>query len=512
MDNYRIPRGAIKEGDVVNFRIGHVRVDKCILHLIEDKTDTRTQSEMKYINGSYALHSYLKKGLYWYFFEFIDGEEHTFTQTYQLNVYDKNFRVPEWLKGGIIYHIFVDRFCRKGLIPFKKNSILRYDWNDGIPFRTSDGGKTYCNDFFGGNLKGIISKLDYLKNLGVKCIYLSPIFDADSNHRYDANDHAKIDKLVGNKFELWSLCKLAKRKGIYVILDIALNHVGSSSKYFNDPKYDEWFTRYPDGTYDCWWNFPTLPSIKKDTPQSYKDHVTKTLQGWLKLGVKGFRLDVADELSNDLLKHIRTAVKAYDDDAVIFGEVWEDMSNKIAYGERKNYLEGDKLDSGMNYPFRNAILEFVKNGNKDLLVNTIETITTNYPDHVQHILMNMLSSHDEIRMVTYLENDIKRIKLAILLQMTLIGCPCIYYGDEVGMEGEKDPYNRKPMKWENWNLEIYNFYLECSNLRAKHEALRVGEIKVLPSRNGTLKFERIFKNKVVTIFVDINKLTYEVIV
>ena len=305
------------------------------------------------------------------------------------------------------------------------------------------------------------------------CIYLSPIFEAYSSHKYDTGDYEKIDPMFGTEEDFRKLCEEAARYDMRVICDGVFAHTGSDSKYFDkydhyktgpaaedktlqgaynnpDSKYRSWYYFHEDGTYDCWWDFNTLPKLNKHDP-SYTEYITGEngiIRKWLRAGASGWRLDVADELPVDFLDALVAAAKAEKPDALIVGEVWEDASNKIAYEERKNYFEGNRLDSVMNYPFRTAIIDFVRYGNAAGLAETV-----NYPPEVLHCLMNVLGTHDSIRILTALagvdlgpepsrslqadikmsdaewSQGIKLLKIASLIQMTLPGVPCIYYGD-----------------------------------------------------------------------------------
>lgn len=434
-------------------------------------------------------------GIYYYRFELYRGGETLYAgrasddgkavigewlKEWQLTVYDSNFRTADWLKGRIIYHIFPDRFKR--VEDGKRPAYGRFkSWGDELTIFDPDG--VYrANDFYGGNIKGIISKLDYLKSLGVGAIYLSPVFESHSNHRYDTADYMKIDPLFGTEKEFKELVKEAEKADIGIILDGVFNHTGADSIYFNkfghypglgayqskESPYYEWytFTEYPD-KYDCWWGVTVVPTVRRDS-ESFQRFIAGdggVIEKWTSMGVKGWRLDVADELSTPFIEKIREKVKSMGDIALI-GEVWEDASTKISYGEKRRYLFGDELDGTMNYPFRTAILNLFKDRNATAFVNAVMNIAENYPRDALMQSMSLLGTHDTVRIVTALGDDHNlrskserllyrmgkdeysrakhKLKAASALQYFLPGLPTIYYGDEIGMQGYEDPINRRP--------------------------------------------------------------------
>jgi len=411
-------------------------------------------------------------------------------ELWQLTVYDAAMKTPACLREGVLYQIFPDRFHGSG-IPAEnpyEDRTLRTDWGGMPVWRPNRYGEITNSDYFGGDLAGIIEKLDYLADLGVTCIYLNPIFEAHSNHRYNTADYLKVDPLLGANENFRDLCQKAKARGISVILDGVFSHTGSDSIYFNkkkryggggaynDPKspYIRWyrFTSYPT-QYESWWGFETLPNVEETEP-SYLEFICGedgVLRKWMRLGAAGFRLDVADELPDVFLDQLHSAVKAEDPKAAIIGEVWEDASNKVSYGVRRRYLLGQQLDSVMNYPFKDALLHYVRHGNGSTFYNTVMQILENYPPPVIPALMNSLSTHDTPRAITLLAgeylNDNGRewqeahhllteeqyargqtlMLLAAVIQFGLPGMPCIYYGDEAGMQGYKDPFNRGCYPW-----------------------------------------------------------------
>ncbi len=271
-------------------------------------------------------------------------------------------------------------------------------------------------------MKGVISKLSYLKSLGVTAIYLNPIFEAHSNHRYNTADYLKIDPLLGNEEDFRALCAEAAKLGMGIILDGVFNHTGDDSVYFNrygrypglgaaqsrDSAYFTWydFQKWPE-QYRCWWNFTTLPGVNENNP-AFAEFVTGkggVLEHWLAAGASGFRLDVADELPTPFLEKIRRTIKAAKPEALLVGEVWEDASNKTSYGERRHYLEGNELDGVMNYPFRNAIIAFLKGSGAQAFKEAVMTILEHYPKPCIDVLMNLLGTHDTPRILTELAGD-----------------------------------------------------------------------------------------------------------
>lgn len=469
----------------------------------------------------------------------------TGTLDWQLTVYDRNFSTPDWLKGGIFYQIFPDRFNCSGKLKdgIPEDRILRED-RDGEPYwRPTAEGKVLNNDYFQGDLQGITEKLGYLSELGVTCIYLNPIFEANSNHRYDTADYTKIDPLLGDEADFAELCRKAEKFGISIILDGVFSHTGDDSKYFNkygryadlgayqskDSPYYSWykFNEYPD-KYHSWWGIDILPEVNEDDPGfieyiAGKDGIARK---WLKLGARGWRLDVADELPDVFLDEFRKAVKNEKSDALVLGEVWEDASNKFSYGQRRRYFSGRQLDSVMNYPFADAVVEFIRSGVVEGFSDKILTIVENYPKCCIDVLMNHIGTHDTMRILTHLAGEdceyrdrswqsekhlsedeylkgIKLLKLASVLQFTLPGVPCIYYGDEVGMEGYKDPFNRCFYPWGKENKELLEHYIALGRLRHSCDCFREGEFVTVSEMQGCLAFVRIGKKD--SVFVVVNR-------
>ncbi len=499
------------------------------------------------------------EGLYFYHFEldtpwgrsFVKnvgsgiGELNIDADEFQQTVYDKNFKTPDFLKGGIIYQIFPDRFYKskqkKKNVPSTR--VMR-EWGEEPFWAEEQMNGIWNNDYFGGDLKGIEEKLPYIKDLGVNCIYLNPIFEAHSNHRYDTADYEKIDSLLGDESDLKHLCRVAKEEyGISIILDGVFSHTGCDSKYFNiynrydsigaynskESPYYSWykFIDYPDD-YRSWWGIKLLPEIIEED-ENYREYIcgkNGILRKWLRCGISGWRLDVADELPDVFLDDLRCAVKEENENAIIIGEVWEDATNKFAYNERRRYLLGRQLDSVMNYPFADAILNFVRFENAGYFFDQIMSIIENYPPQVLNVLMNHIGTHDTERAITRLagpDNDgrdrewqhnhntltsydylkgISMMKMASLIQFTLPGVPSIYYGDEIGMQGMKDPFNRACMTWDNQNKELLKWYKRLGEIRNGFGVFVDGEFVPVYCDNSSIAYERRDDNEAVLVAIN----------
>lgn len=466
---------------------------------------------------------------------------------WQLTVYSKNFDTPDWLKGGVFYQIFPDRFNCSGIK--KKNvptdRILRSDLDGEPEWRPTSEGKVLNNDYFCGDLKGVEEKLGYLSDLGVTCIYLNPIFESQSNHRYDTSDYSEIDPLLGTEKDFERLCKKAGEYGISIILDGVFSHTGDDSIYFNkygryknlgafqskESEYYDWykFIEYPN-EYHSWWGISILPEIKEESPSFIKFIAGEKgiARKWLKAGARGWRLDVADELPDIFLDEFRKAVKAENPEALVLGEVWEDASNKFSYGERRRYFGGKQLDSVMNYPFAEAIISFLRSGKVEGFSDKILAILENYPKCCIDVLMNHIGTHDTMRVITALAGEsceyrdrqwqsehflsekqyqfgVKLLKLASVIQFTLPGVPCIYYGDEAGMEGYKDPFNRKFYPWGNENRELLAHYKNLGRLRKNCQCLKDGEYRTVSEMLGCLAYIRKSNKDEIMVIVNRNE-------
>ncbi len=550
---YKSLIGAVSEGDSIVFRVKG-NFDSVIL--LVKKDDDMSFSEhcmikkVEYFELSISLHS----GLYFYCFKidlnkFIGlskdylGVISDTPNLFQLTVYSNDYNVPTWLKGGVIYQIFPDRF-NIGKIDKKidENKILHQNLSDVPVFLPNEKGEVLNNDFFGGDLLGIINKIDYLKSLGVTAIYLNPIFKAFSNHRYDTGNYMEIDDLLGDINDFENLITCAEEKGIKVILDGVFNHTGDDSLYFNkygnynsvgayqskDSKYYRWFNfaNYPDD-YESWWGIKTLPAINESNDDyiNFITGVNGVIDFWTRKGIGGWRLDVVDELPDFFVEKIRTAVKNANNDAIIIGEVWEDASNKISYGVRRKYFQGKELDSVMNYPLKEAIIDYVRNGNVSRLSYTIKELIDHYPKDVLNSLMNILSTHDTWRLLTavggenmhgrdkkeMLEQSIPLNKVsdakfnqkaASLLQFTLCGVPCVYYGDEAGMQGYSDPLNRCFYPWGKEDNDLIDWYKFLGGLRNDYSVFSDGDFCEIYASDGVYVYTR--RNDEAEFFIALN--------
>ena len=552
---YKSQISAIAVDEQVKFRLVVPRCIKCScarLAVFKDNEST-VYYNMFWAGMCGESHEYWEihfsattAGLYFYHFELEtpwgnslvknvgngEGDLNAEGTEFQQTVYEKDFKTPDFLKGGLIYQIFPDRFYNSKTP--KKNvpeSRVMRKWGEEPYWQESQMNGIWNNDYFGGDLKGVEEKLEYLSGLGVSCIYLNPIFEAHSNHRYDTADYEKIDSLLGDESDLESLCKKAHGLGISVILDGVFSHTGCDSKYFNmynryntvgaynskSSPYFSWykFTDYPNG-YKSWWGIKLLPEVSEED-EGYREYIcgkNGILRRWLRLGISGWRLDVADELPDVFLDDLRKAVKEENENAVIIGEVWEDATNKFAYGERRRYLLGDQLDSVMNYPFADAILNYVKFGNAQAFMSGIMSIIENYPPCVVNVLMNHIGTHDTERALTRLAGEsaegkdrawqhshnklsdydylkgISMMKLASLIQYTLPGVPSLYYGDEAGMQGMKDPFNRACFPWDNINKELYKWYKRLGEIRRGCKAFKEGSFEPLYAADGAIAYVR----------------------
>ena len=450
-----------------------------------------------------------------------------------VTVHTTDFKTPSWLKGGIMYQIFVDRFAKseKHRTKQKERTVMIDDWDNGIPQYPEKPGDAFANNcFFGGSLYGIIEKLDYLASLGVNTLYLNPIFDAASNHKYDTADYMTVDEMFGGEEALDLLIAELKKRDMHLILDGVFNHTGADSIYFNkfgnydslgayqskkSPYYD-WFDfkKHPDD-YNCWWGVKILPCLKKDSTGFRKYICGKdgVAAHYIRKGVDGFRLDVADELSNEFLYELRDTARGINPEAVIYGEVWEDASEKVAYDHRRKYFFGRQLDGVMNYPLRDAIIDYVITSSCEKLASVSSSLYMHYPKCVSDVQMNLLGTHDTERILNVLsgentcdmtnrqlstyklpkssrERATSLLKIAVFLNYTLPGVPCIYYGDEAGMEGGRDPFNRMPYPYGREDLALIDFYRSLGKIRSENKDLKDGVFEILTAEAGLFVFRR----------------------
>ena len=465
-------------------------------------------------------------------------------QSWQLTVYEES-STPAWFGCGVVYQIFPDRFCRLELpdpAGMVGSRTIHENWSNLPDWRPDAQGEVRNCDFFGGSLQGILSKLDDLADFGVTVLYLNPVFESASNHRYNTADYRAIDPMLGTEDDFHHLCQEAKRRGIRVILDGVFNHTGSQSRYFNadgfysdtgaaqspDSPYYHWYSFHPwPADYDAWWGIRTLPAVREDAPD-YRDFIIRgqdsVVRHWLRAGASGWRLDVADELPDDFIGEIRTAMEETAPDSFLLGEVWEDATTKIAYSMRRRYLLGQELHGVMNYPFRTALIAYLLGGDADEFRETLESLRENYPPHAFYSLMNFLSTHDTPRILTVLGADhvpgskeeravfrlsparrqlgLKRLRLAALVLFTFPGAPTVYYGDEAGMEGWEDPFNRAGYPWGQEDSELKSFFSKLAHLRREQPALQTGQLHWRWTAGSLLVFARELDGQLLTTVVN----------
>ena len=462
--------------------------------------------------------------------------------SFQLTVYVPRQTQPDWYKNGIVYQVFPDRFARgadwreraeKALAAHREGParVLVEDWDTPPAYKKSEDGDILEWDFYGGTLRGVREKLDYLADLGVTVIYLNPIFEAASNHRYDTADYLRIDPMLGDEEEFCALAREAAERGISIMLDGVFNHCGQDSRYFNrygnypepgawqgdESPYRDWFFFNEDGTYDGWWGNPDLPDVNEKSPE-YRELICGqdgVVRKWLRAGARGWRLDVADELSDGFIEDIKAAMVAERPDGALVGEVWEDASNKMAYGKLRQYFEGTELDGTMNYPLRTALLAFVRNQiGAPEMVARLEQLRENYPRDAFFSCLNLLGSHDRERLFTMLGDApdpdtlsdeecaafrldeghaslaMSRLWLTVLLQMTLPGVPCVYYGDERGMEGFRDPYNRAAFPWDGGRMDCATVFRNAIAVRKALPVLATGDFEPFADGEDVFGFWR----------------------
>ena len=462
--------------------------------------------------------------------------------SFQLTVYVPRQTQPDWYKNGIVYQVFPDRFARgadwreraeKALAAHREGParVLVEDWDTPPAYKKSEDGDILEWDFYGGTLRGVREKLDYLADFGVTVIYLNPIFEAASNHRYDTADYLRIDPMLGDEEEFCALAREAAERGISIMLDGVFNHCGQDSRYFNrygnypepgawqgdESPYRDWFFFNEDGTYDGWWGNPDLPDVNEKSPE-YRELICGqdgVVRKWLRAGARGWRLDVADELSDSFIEDIKAAMVAERPDGALVGEVWEDASNKMAYGKLRQYFEGTELDGTMNYPLRTALLAFVRNqiGAPEMAAR-LEQLRENYPRDAFFSCLNLLGSHDRERLFTMLGDApdpdtlseeecaafrldeghaslaMSRLWLTVLLQMALPGVPCVYYGDERGMEGFRDPYNRAAFPWDGGRMDCATVFRNAIAVRKALPVLTTGDFEPFADGEDVFGFWR----------------------
>ncbi len=501
--------------------------------------------------------SFENTGLFYYYFRITNrhGSFSLFKQgdqtnmeagdLWQVSCVPAEHTVPDWAQGATMYQIFPDRFRKAGKVDLTgklEPYTVHENWEEEVHWQPEPDGQVLNNDFYGGNFRGIMEKLDYLASLGVTVLYLNPISKSFSSHRYDTGDYKTPDPMLGTMADFQELCRAVHSRGMKIILDGVYSHTGSDSLYFNkyghfpgkgayqseESPYRSWYTFYGErDAYHCWWNFDTLPTVKKMDPSFVEYIITgenSVVAHWLKAGCDGFRLDVADELPGEFLTLLKKRVREINPDALVIGEVWEDASNKMAYGQLRRYFLDGQLDSVMNYPLRTAIINFLRDRDDGFgLYQTVMTLKENYPHRVFLANMNCLGTHDSPRILTALMDDFdgsreekakrhlspqqhivagERLLMATFLQFMLPGMPSIYYGDEAGMEGYKDPFNRRPYPWGREDRELLAHFRHLGKLRQENPALRLGDIQFTVACDQRLAFSRSFEGRKYRIYVN----------
>ncbi|MFI3230329.1 MAG: glycoside hydrolase family 13 protein [bacterium] len=567
---YKNPLGPVPNGTEITYRLilpkeyGASNVCLCIAKdglkfeyhhmVIIEKHDETDVYETKF-NANMGVSPY------WYYFKlntvYNNGAEQYISKqfggegklwdkplAFQQTVYDDSFKIPSWFGEGIMYNIFPDRFNRTHIPEEIKDRVVHKDWSDRPIFEPNEKGEVLNNDFFGGNLQGIIQKLDYLKSLNVSILYLNPIFKAYSNHRYDTGDYKTIDPYLGTEDDFKELCQKAKEKGIKIILDGVFSHTGYDSLYFNgkgnydsigafnskESPYYDWFTfqkwTKKEKEYTSWWGIYTLPEVN-ELNEKYLSYIMtdedSVINKWLELGASGYRLDVADELPDEFIKLLNKTVKAKNPEAFVVGEVWEDASTKKSINGRRQYVYSQCLDSVMNYVFKDSIIDFMRGGTAENFRECIEVLKENYPKDFFYSLMNIVGTHDTSRILTTLVGDhieekserakaklssdqrergLSLLKLTSLIQYTMPGCPCLYYGDEAGMEGYEDPLNRMTYIWGEEEKSLLNWYTGLGKLRKDHKCLVDGDIEFLYAKGDVLVYKRSLKHEQAEIYIN----------
>ena len=511
--------------------------------------------------GAYDIYegdfSLFAPGLHFYYFQihaphgmfrlFKQGDDTNMEEgdLWQISCISPDFTTPDWAKGAIIYQIFPDRFHRSGkcnLTGKLRPYTIHRHWDEDVDWAPDENGIVHNNDFFGGNFRGITEKMDYIASLGTGIIYLNPISKAFSNHRYDTGDYKIPDPMLGTEADFKDMCDAAHARGMKVILDGVYSHTGSNSLYFDrertfggngaycrqDSPFYHWYTFYQwPNNYHSWWNFDTLPTVNKMHPDFIRYVITdedSVVAHWMKLGADGFRLDVADELPDEFIRMIHDRIREINPEALLMGEVWEDASNKTAYNHRRRYFTNAELDSIMNYPFRTAILNFMRGRDDGRgFKETVMSIVENYPSQVVACNMNLLGTHDTPRILTALVDDFDgsreekarrrlsrnqlevardRLMMASFLQYTLPGCPSLYYADETCMEGYKDPFNRRTYPWGREDTEILGHFRRLGKLRTQNIALRLGDIRFTVASDRHLAYTRSAQGQTLSIYVN----------
>ncbi|MBS1384345.1 glycoside hydrolase family 13 protein [Lawsonibacter sp.] len=553
-ERYKSPYGAVSAGTVVHFALRPERAQAFSRAVLTARFESRANElvriflpwsgrdgERDVFAGSLPTGDYVGLIFYSFRLEGLDGRTRTLGE-YQLTVYDGCEQVPAWFGEGTCYQIFPDRF-RRSRIPDPGGMVggrsVHAAWQEEPEYRPDARGEVRNRDFFGGDLKGVLEQLPYLQSLGVETLYFNPIFEAAENHRYGTADYEHVDPMLGCDADFSALCQAAHARGMRVILDGVFNHTGFVSRYFNgdgfypqpgaaqsrQSPYYPWFhfQHWPD-RFDSWWGIYTLPAVNEGE-DSYRDYIIRgehsIVRRWLQAGADGWRLDVADELPDDFIRELHQAVRAADPNAVVIGEVWEDGSTKIAYGVRRRHILGGHCDGLMNYPFRNGLISFLLGADAACFRDAMETLRENYPPFAFASAMNFLGTHDTPRILTLLgvgsdcrENTkawranfrmdagqralaLARLRLGALVLFAFPGAPTIYYGDEAGMEGFEDPFNRRTFPWGAEDKALTAWYAALGQARKSLLPLRRGDLRWLRAEGRVLAFSRTWEGETV---------------
>ena len=553
-ERYKSPYGAVSAGTVVHFALRPERAQAFSRAVLTARFESRANElvriflpwsgrdgERDVFAGSLPTGDYVGLIFYSFRLEGLDGRTRTLGE-YQLTVYDGCEQVPAWFGEGTCYQIFPDRF-RRSRIPDPGGMVggrsVHAAWQEEPEYRPDARGEVRNRDFFGGDLKGVLEQLPYLQSLGVETLYFNPIFEAAENHRYGTADYEHVDPMLGCDADFSALCQAAHARGMRVILDGVFNHTGFVSRYFNgdgfypqpgaaqsrQSPYYPWFhfQHWPD-RFDSWWGIYTLPAVNEGE-DSYRDYIIRgehsIVRRWLQAGADGWRLDVADELPDGFIRELHQAVRAADPNAVVIGEVWEDGSTKIAYGVRRRHILGGHCDGLMNYPFRNGLISFLLGADAACFRDAMETLRENYPPFAFASAMNFLGTHDTPRILTLLgvgsdcrENTkawradfrmdagqralaLARLRLGALVLFAFPGAPTIYYGDEAGMEGFEDPFNRRTFPWGAEDKALTAWYAALGQARKSLLPLRRGDLRWLRAEGRVLAFSRTWEGETV---------------
>lgn len=523
---YRKPSGAVAEGTRVRIRF-FAPLDTEAVFLCTENESYLMRKEWEMCAGQVFETEFYPKETVFYTFrvhtkqgEAVYGKNGCRSEdAFQITVYTPQKIVKSFAEGAV-YQIFPDRFCPGGT---REKCGIERKWGE-VPYYKAEqfGGQYTANDFFGGTLWGVAEKLPYIKEMGFNWIYLNPIFDTSSNHGYNTRDYMHVAMHLGGDAAFDYLVKRAKEMDMHLMLDGVFSHTGDDSIYFlsakndKDSPYREWysFLEHPP-YYESWWGIPSLPNVREETPSYMQFMLSRdgVIRQYIRRGADGWRLDVADELPDGFLDGLRTAAKAEKETSVIIGEVWEDASNKISYGKRRRYLTGRQLDGVTHYPMRNAILDFVRERiHAAEFAERVMSILENYPPTCILSALSFLSGHDTERVLTLLgdapeglSKDAaasyrlspeqrslarRRLSIALMLLVSMPGVPCVFYGDEAGMEGYGDPFCRGTFLWGEEDTEILGIYRTILGYRKENSDLIYGKVSFFYKEGRAVCFWR----------------------